>query len=414
MLNFTLIKNIFYLFIVQIINYVAPFLVLPYLSRVLSVDNFGLLMMIISASSIALIVTDYGFSLSGPLFVAVNKHNKVVINQYIGTIYLIKSVLISIIWFLFLFIYFISDNEITSHFSNILWLGVIITTQSFQPIWFFQGLEKMKNITFSLIISKSVYVILIFCLVKTNHVERVFLALVLSNVVTLVISNYLSYRNGYAIGTPCNKLFRDEIKNSFPFFLSRAAVGVYTSASTFIVGSFAGLNQAAVYSSAEKLYQAGQNALSPISQALYPYLARSGDKKTLYKFVVLFFILLCMICILSSYYSNTIVMLFFGNKYNAASQVLNVFLLSLVITFVSFNFGYPAFAAIKRVQIVNYTVVLGGGLQLLMIIILIVSEKITPLNMARSVLFTETLVLISRLGLYFYLILKNDNVSGLK
>ncbi|PPX32868.1 O33 family O-antigen flippase, partial [Escherichia coli] len=401
-------------FIVQIINYVAPFLVLPYLSRVLSVDNFGLLMMIISASSIALIVTDYGFSLSGPLFVAVNKHNKVVINQYIGTIYLIKSVLISIIWFLFLFIYFISDNEITSHFSNILWLGVIITTQSFQPIWFFQGLEKMKNITFSLIISKSVYVILIFCLVKTNHVERVFLALVLSNVVTLVISNYLLYRNGYAIGTPCNKLFRDEIKNSFPFFLSRAAVGVYTSASTFIVGSFAGLNQAAVYSSAEKLYQAGQNALSPISQALYPYLARSGDKKTLYKFVVLFFILLCMICILSSYYSNTIVMLFFGNKYNAASQVLNVFLLSLVITFVSFNFGYPAFAAIKRVQIVNYTVVLGGGLQLLMIIILIVSEKITPLNMARSVLFTETLVLISRLGLYFYLILKNDNVSGLK
>ncbi|MES1860037.1 O33 family O-antigen flippase [Escherichia coli] len=414
MLNFTLIKNIFYLFIVQIINYVAPFLVLPYLSRVLSVDNFGLLMMIISASSIALIVTDYGFSLSGPLFVAVNKHNKVVINQYIGTIYLIKSVLISIIWFLFLFIYFISDNEITSHFSNILWLGVIITTQSFQPIWFFQGLEKMKNITFSLIISKSVYVILIFCLVKTNHVERVFLALVLSYVVTLVISNYLLYRNGYAIGTPCNKLFRDEIKNSFPFFLSRAAVGVYTSASTFIVGSFAGLNQAAVYSSAEKLYQAGQNALSPISQALYPYLARSGDKKTLYKFVVLFFILLCMICILSSYYSNTIVMLFFGNKYNAASQVLNVFLLSLVITFVSFNFGYPAFAAIKRVQIVNYTVVLGGGLQLLMIIILIVSEKITPLNMARSVLFTETLVLISRLGLYFYLILKNDNVSGLK
>ncbi|EPE8325355.1 O33 family O-antigen flippase [Escherichia albertii] len=414
MLNLTLIKNIFYLFIVQIINYVAPFLVLPYLSRVLSVDNFGLLMMIISASSIALIVTDYGFSLSGPLFVAVNKHNKVVINQYIGTIYLIKSVLISIIWFLFLFIYFISDNEITSHFSNILWLGVIITTQSFQPIWFFQGLEKMKNITFSLIISKSVYVILIFCLVKTNHVERVFLALVLSNVVTLVISNYLLYRNGYAIGIPCNKLFRDEIKNSFPFFLSRAAVGVYTSASTFIVGSFAGLNQAAVYSSAEKLYQAGQNALSPISQALYPYLARSGDKKTLYKFVVLFFILLCMICILSSYYSNTIVMLFFGNKYNAASQVLNVFLLSLVITFVSFNFGYPAFAAIKRVQIVNYTVVLGGGLQLLMIIILIVSEKITPLNMARSVLFTETLVLISRLGLYFYLILKNDNVSGLK
>lgn len=112
----------------------------------------------------------------------------------------------------------------------------------------------MKNIMFFLIIFKLVYVILIFCFVKINYVECVFLVLVLSNVVILVISNYFLYCNGYVIGIFCNKLFRDEIKNSFLFFLLRVVVGVYISVSIFIVGSFVGLNQVVVYLSVEKLY----------------------------------------------------------------------------------------------------------------------------------------------------------------
>ncbi|MEX6220432.1 oligosaccharide flippase family protein [Providencia hangzhouensis] len=37
----TLINNIIFLFILQFFNYLAPFLVLPYLTRILSSDSFG-------------------------------------------------------------------------------------------------------------------------------------------------------------------------------------------------------------------------------------------------------------------------------------------------------------------------------------------------------------------------------------
>ncbi|MFB9998018.1 oligosaccharide flippase family protein [Providencia rustigianii] len=68
------------------------------------------------------------------------------------------------------------------------------------------------------------------------------------------------------------------MKSSYTYFLSRASVVIYTSASTFIVGSYSGLNQAALFSSAEKLYQAGQSITSPVSQAIFPHIARTGEK----------------------------------------------------------------------------------------------------------------------------------------
>ncbi|HFU1362780.1 TPA: oligosaccharide flippase family protein [Citrobacter farmeri] len=399
-----LIKNILFLFFVQVVNYVAPFLVLPYLSRMLSVENFGLIMMIISASNIALIITDFGFSLSGPLFVAKNKKRYKLINRFIGTIYAIKFMLVIFVWLVLLVIVILrsGNTSLTFHLSTIAWLAAIILAQSFQPIWLFQGLEKMKNITISIVISKMTYLLLIFTLVTSNEVNSVLVSLFTSNVVALLISNYLIYTNGYRIGIPNIKMIWLEIRNSTPFFVSRAAVGIYTSASTFIVGSFAGFNQAAIYSSAEKLYQAGQNALSPISQALYPYLARSGDKKTLYKFVSILFILISIVCISCIYYSRDIITIFFGDKYISAADILDIFLLSLMITFLSYNFGYPAFAAINKVKIANYTVLFGGMLQMLIIGILIALSRISPVNVAISVLITETIVLLIRVTLYIY------------
>ena len=399
-----LVKNILFLFFVQVVNYVAPFLVLPYLSRMLSVENFGLIMMIISVSNIALIITDFGFSLSGPLFVARNKKHYKLINNFIGTIYLIKFILVIFVWIvLSVIVIFRSGNSsLTSHLSTIVWLAAIILAQSFQPIWLFQGLEKMKNITISIVISKLTYLLLIFSLVTSNEINSVLISLFTSNMIALLISNYLIYTSGYKIGIPNIKMIWLEIRNSTPFFVSRAAVGIYTSASTFIVGSFAGFNQAAVYSSAEKLYQAGQSALSPISQALYPYLARSGDKKTLYKFISILFIVISIVCFSCIHYSREIITIFFGDKYNSAADVLDIFLLSLIITFLSFNFGYPAFAAINKVKIANYTVLFGGMLQMLTIGVLVALNKISPINVATSVLFTETVVLLLRVTLYIY------------
>nr|EHP5225272.1 oligosaccharide flippase family protein [Escherichia coli] len=75
-------KNSFALFIMQLFSYVSPLLVLPYLARIMSVENFGMLMMLYSLLAICLVVTDFGFNLSGTYYISRNYKNKKKINEF--------------------------------------------------------------------------------------------------------------------------------------------------------------------------------------------------------------------------------------------------------------------------------------------------------------------------------------------
>ncbi|MEX6237724.1 oligosaccharide flippase family protein [Providencia hangzhouensis] len=48
----------------QVFSYIAPLLLLPYLSRILDVTYFGLYVFSLSTISIATIITNYGFDIS--------------------------------------------------------------------------------------------------------------------------------------------------------------------------------------------------------------------------------------------------------------------------------------------------------------------------------------------------------------
>ncbi|HFT9206809.1 TPA: O100 family O-antigen flippase, partial [Escherichia coli] len=166
---------------------------------------------------------------------------------------------------------------------------------------------------------------------------------------------------------------------------------------TLIVGAASGVVQAGLYSSAEKLYQAGQNLTSPISQALYPYVARTGNKNILFKTILLLLIPMILGCSICFIYAAEIIKLIYGASFVNAQHVLRIFLIISIITFVSINLGYPAFAAMGRVNLANYTVMLGGIVQVLLLAILYTINSINAVNVALSVLTTEIIVLAVRI-----------------
>lgn len=398
-----LIQNIIALVFVQFANYISPLLVLPYLSRVLGLDGFGTIAMAMSLCSIALVITDYGFALSAPYWISKNKLDKSAVSSYLGAIFFIKTILFIICGSLF-FIYLAVNDSISKYGFIKYYIVASIFFQSFQPNWFFLGIEKMKNVTIFMVTAKMTYLIMVFWLVKkSTQVDLVILCFAISNLLATLIGFFYLYKEKYWISIPTPTLVWRVAKDSSPFFISRLAVGVYTSASTFLVGNFAGTSAAALYGSAEKLYQAGQSISSPVSQALFPYLARTGDNRALYKFVGILFVPITFGVILSINYSDLIMEVFFGKDFGAASGLLNIFLVTLLVNFIGVNFGYPAFASIGRVDIANKSVLFAAAFQMLLLVGMFLSNSIDAKNICLSVLFVESVVMLVRVYYFFYL-----------
>jgi O-antigen/teichoic acid export membrane protein len=395
-------KNSFFLFILQFFSMIAPLIVLPYLSRILGIDGFGLLMLALSASGIGLIITNYGFNLSATYTISKNREKISYVSELIGAIFFIKlSLALLFILFTLLYVYFFPSEMGSTTLA--LYISLNILVQAFLPTWFFQGIERMKHVTIYMVIAKISYVFLVFSFVNQKEdVERVILLLALSNVIAAVIAIKYIYKNKYSIKKPTLKLIIITFKDSSQFFLSRAAVSIYTTASTFLVGAFAGMQQAAIYGASEKLYQATQSMTTTVSQALFPYMAKNNNTKLLVKIIFSLGIPLTIGCFIVGFWANEVMVIIFGEDFYQAGNILKFFLLVTVVNFVSVNYGYPAFAGIGKIHIANYTVMLGALVQAICLLLLFVNDAVTSINVVVSVLITEIVVMLSRIFIYRY------------
>ena len=68
--------NIFWLYALQGLNYLIPAAMLPYLVRVLGIEQYGLISFAQSIAQYFIIATDYGFNLSATRAIAQNRQDK--------------------------------------------------------------------------------------------------------------------------------------------------------------------------------------------------------------------------------------------------------------------------------------------------------------------------------------------------
>jgi len=390
------------LFVLQFVTMFAPLVVLPYLSRVLGLSGFGIVILSLSACSIGVIVTDFGFNLSGTYKISKKRDDVNYVSELIGAIFYIKLLLVVFCLCVFLLYSYFLGFSVGSYMLSI-YIGFNVLVQAFLPTWFFQGIEKMKNITIYMVISKVFYVFLVFVFIKGKEdFETVVLIYALSNFVALLIAVICVYRSGYYIRRPVNINVAEVFKDSFQFFLSRAAVSIYTSISAFLVGSFAGAQQVAMYGASEKLYQASQTITSSIAQALFPYMANNKGSKLFIKILTIVGFPLAISCAVFGFWADDIMSLIFGDEFRQSGEVFRLFLVITVVNFLSVNFGYPAFAGIGRIYIANYTVMLGALVQSICLLILYMTNSFSGLNVVSSILITEVFVMVSRVFCYFF------------
>jgi polysaccharide transporter, PST family len=270
------------MFVIQISNYLVPLITFPFLIRTLGIEGFGLMSFTQNIFSYFEQLMNYGFMYAAPKDIAQNTEDKPAINALFHCILYAKLCLLSlcIIILLPLFIFVPRLTEM----QPLAIAGLSILLANFLQIdWFFQGIQKMKNITYANLLTRLVSLIFLFSFVKSpNNVAEAILSLSVSQILANLFLFQLAYRQyGVAFTPPQYAGIKKQLEEGFAIFSSQFLVRFYSAdVNLTLLGFLTNNLTVGTYTLANKIFSLVVMTISPISAALYPYLAKlfSRDK----------------------------------------------------------------------------------------------------------------------------------------
>ncbi|MFA4852083.1 MAG: oligosaccharide flippase family protein [Bacteroidales bacterium] len=284
-------SNIFSLSFLQLTNYIFPFIAIPYLIRVLGTDNFGLVMFSQAFIQYFIIFIDFGMEYTITREISVNRYNRKKVAEIFNAVMIIK-VIIFLISLIILIAVIFSFNRLSNNWDlYIITFGMVIGQMMF-PVWLFQGIEKMKYITIVNVIAKAIFTCLIFFLVKRpSDILLVAFLNSLGYIIAGIISLIIALRIiKFKLYIPPFSAIKSYFMQAKDVFISNFGISLYMTSTPFILGLTTGRNDVVgFYSIAEKTVRGIRYVVSPVTQALFPYLSskfRGNDVKNSIKILL--------------------------------------------------------------------------------------------------------------------------------
>lgn len=394
-------QNFLSLVFLQGANYILPLLVFPYLVRVLGAEKYGLVMFAQSLILFLTVFVDYGFNISGTREISLKRNNKKELSDIFSAIMIIKVLLITVA-----FIILVCVVEFFTRFkidAKVYYLSFGITVgQALFPVWFFQGIEKMRFVTFINILAKLIATVLIFVLIK-NEFDYLFVPIFysLGYIVAGVIGLILATRYIKLI-IPSISLMKKLLSESTSLFVSNFATSLYTASNVFILGLFAGNTIVGVYSSMEKLILAVKNVYVPLYQALYPWVSRQKDEQkieVIKKLIPYLLIVSVSITLIIVFFGNTILELIYNNTLIVSYGIVFK-ILGFIAIFSGMNMLYNMlyFPSIKKYKVRMKILIIGGLFNIIMNLIFVQFYGVYAL----AIIVTTTELFLLILGYYYY------------
>lgn len=274
------IENFFSLSVLNAVNIVLQLITLPYILSVVGKANYGIYSYVFMVVQYIILFSTYGFNYSATKMISQHRDDNDAVtriyNAVIGCKMLIAVVLVAAIVMCAGWVF----EERIGFVMFLLGTGMIVG-DILNPVWLFQGMEKMKYMTLVNSLSKIIFTVLVFFVVSS--VDDFYLLILLNSCGYLLaglLSVFLAYRQfNVRLGIPRFSDMIAQFKDGGAMFGSTFGMNLYRNAHVIILKHFASNEAVGLFSAAEKVIHGFQSVILPAAQALFPHMSLRMKEK---------------------------------------------------------------------------------------------------------------------------------------
>jgi O-antigen/teichoic acid export membrane protein len=281
------IQNFLFLAVIQSSNILISIISMPLLIQSIGLDQFGLVNLSLSVIILLNILVGFGYNLSAPKDVAVNQQDKDALSHLVSNVFSGKILLAFLATLLILIGVFgmglFKEYQIILVFSCLL-----LFSEATLPLWFFQGMEKMKLISITNIFSKLLFLFGIVLFIhspdQSHWVNFMmgFFGLGINLFLLFYIHAFLEIK----FYRPQFSAIWVSLKENILFFFSNLASHISINGGLIILSFFSVAETLGMYSLAERVVMVLRLFPALIIQAIYPNASKiyQDDEPAFFRF----------------------------------------------------------------------------------------------------------------------------------
>ncbi|OYQ33310.1 hypothetical protein CHU92_13035 [Flavobacterium cyanobacteriorum] len=263
----------------QMFNLVTPLIIIPYIVGICGEENFGKVGVGLAVSFFLIVFVDYGADLVGVREASLNRNNHKALEQLLLTSYYARAFIFILIVIAASVLFFMVPLFVREQDMFFLSLS-ILAGQFLSPVWFLQGVENVKWITYGNILSKAIYLIGVYIVVKSPqdyiYVNLLWgMGMIFSNALFLVL--IFKRHNFKLLRVPFPEIF-NFLKRDFTMFTSQIFVALQLNLPIIIISLLGGNLMAGQYKIIEQVIVVFKTYIFLFFNYVFPKICYSAEQ----------------------------------------------------------------------------------------------------------------------------------------
>lgn len=401
-----ILNNTIMLMVFQISKILFPFITLPYLTRVLSTDTYGVVTYVKTVMNYMQIFVDFGFVLSATKAIVKTRDNRQKMECTIGDTMAARLIL-AIIGLLIVIVLSLSLPILRENILFTILSYVVVFESIFLMDFLFRGIEKMHVITIRFILMKIISTIFTFVLIKNDRdVMLIPILDIISSTLAILLVFFEIKKLNIKIKFSKMKEILHSIKESFIYFLSNVASTSFNAFSTIIIGIYINTTDVAYWGICMQIVGSITACYNPISDGIYPEMIRTKNIDIIKKVIKIFTPIIIIGCICFYLLSDTILMILGGEQYTNAKNVLRLLIPVLFFGFYAILLGWPTLGAIGKEKETTISTIISISVHIVLLLILVCTNSFNLISIAIVRSLTEFILF----GIRLFFVYKNKKL----